>query len=206
MLRYAITDRRAFSGDERLRSAAVAASAKRWAEAGIEFVQIREKDLSEADLILLAKRFRASLPMRGGTRLLVNAPLEMAVRLAVGSGADGIHVPLRDLASLAAAVWTEGSKPMVSVSCHALEEVRLAEAQGADLILFGPVFEKRVGGEVVRAGVGVGALRQAATLAPGRVLALGGVASEYAAICVEAGAVGVAGIRMFAGLQGDAAL
>ncbi len=212
VVRYAITDGGMFSGDQgllledgRLRSAALGSCAQRWAEAGIDFIQVREKDLSEADLIALAQRIRAALPSGGGTRLLVNARSEVAVRVAVASGADGVHVPSGDLRGIGACLldagWIRAPKPVVSVSCHGLAEVREARALGADLVLFGPVFEKRVGGEVVRAGVGLGALREAARLAPGRVLALGGVTLENAGSCVGAGAVGVAGIRMFAGFQ-----
>jgi thiamine-phosphate pyrophosphorylase len=64
--------------------------------------------------------------------------------------------------------------------------------------LFGPVFEKRVEGIVVVAGVGLERLREACAAAGGiPVLALGGVTWESAERCVAAGAAGVAGIRLF---------
>ena len=203
-LRYAITDRRAFSGDGAAQIRALVACAAVWAEDGVDFVQLREKDLPETDLKLLAKQMRSAVGDR--VRLLVNAGSEAALRVAEGSGADGVHVPLRELAglraSISAGVWSRGPEPAVSVSCHSLAEVREAARWGVDVVLFGPAFEKRVGGEVVRAGVGVEVLGQAAALMPGRVLALGGVTAENAAVCLAAGAAGVAGIRLFAGLCG----
>jgi len=66
------------------------------------------------------------------------------------------------------------------------------------MVLFGPVFEKRVEGELVVRGLELMML-QAACVIAGKlpVLALGGVTAENAAACVQAGAAGVAGIRLF---------
>ncbi|MGA7157596.1 MAG: thiamine phosphate synthase, partial [Acidobacteriaceae bacterium] len=90
------------------------------------------------------------------------------------------------------------AEAVVGASCHSVEEVRRAVAGGVDLILFGPVFEKRVGGLVVVEGVGLERLREACTEAGGTtVLALGGVTWENAEECLGVGASGVAGIRLF---------
>jgi thiamine-phosphate pyrophosphorylase len=89
-----------------------------------------------------------------------------------------------------------------------VEEVRRAREGGADLIVFGPVFEKRVEGEVVVAGVGLGLLAEACEVAGGvPVVALGGVTEENVARCIESGAAGVAGIRLFTeGVRGGRAV
>jgi len=87
----------------------------------------------------------------------------------------------------------------VSVSCHSLADVESARAAGADVCLFGPVFGKSVDGVEVVPGAGLEALRQACAAA-GKdlpVFALGGVTEANSAACVDAGASGVAGIRMF---------
>jgi thiamine-phosphate pyrophosphorylase len=87
---------------------------------------------------------------------------------------------------------------LVSVSCHSVAEVERARDTGVDLILFGPVFEKRVGGDVAVAGVGLGALAEACVVSGGlRLLALGGVDAGNEGRCMEAGAAGIAGIRVF---------
>jgi thiamine-phosphate pyrophosphorylase len=192
MLRCAIT-----SGD----GWAATSQARRWAAEGVEFVQLREKELGVGELVQLAAAMQAALREEGKTKLLVNGRVDVAV----AAGADGVH-----LTSKAGELTAEQvrrvfraagvGEPVVSVSCHSLEEVRRAVDGGVDLILFGPVFEKRVAGEVVVAGVGLEALR-AACAAAGKtpVLALGGVTWESAELCVEAAAAGVAGIRLFSG-------
>jgi thiamine-phosphate pyrophosphorylase len=84
------------------------------------------------------------------------------------------------------------------VSCHSVDEVRRAKKEGVDFVLFGPVFEKRVDGEMVGDGVGLERLQEACSAAAGMpVLALGGVTWPRAELCIEAGAAGVAGIRLF---------
>jgi thiamine-phosphate pyrophosphorylase len=88
--------------------------------------------------------------------------------------------------------------PIVSVSCHTPTDIARARHNAADLILFGPIFEKRVDGELVSAGVGLEALALACAIAEQvPVLALGGVTSETAGACLAAGAAGIAGVRIF---------
>ena len=125
----------------------------------------------------------------------------------MAAGADGVHLTSRAGELMAEQVrWvfraTGAGEPVVSASCHSLEEVRRAAQGGIDLILFGPVFEKSVAGKVVVTGVGLEALREACTVAGKTpVLALGGVTWESAELCVEAGAAGVAGIRLFSDVE-----
>jgi thiamine-phosphate pyrophosphorylase len=194
MLRCAIT-----GGD----GWAAMALARRWAAVGVEFVQLREKQLGAGELVRLAAAMRGELRAGGRTKLLVNGRADVAV----AAGADGVHLTAREGELTAEQVRrvfraAGAGKPVVSVSCHAVEEVRRAVEGGVDLILFGPVFEKRVDGTVVVAGVGLEALREACAVAGGvPVLALGGVSGESAGLCVEAGAAGVAGIRLFGGGQ-----
>jgi thiamine-phosphate pyrophosphorylase len=73
-----------------------------------------------------------------------------------------------------------------------VEEIRSAWSQGADFAVFAPVFEKEG-----QPGTGLRALREACKAAPDFVVALGGITAENAAACMEAGAKGVAGIRLF---------
>jgi thiamine-phosphate pyrophosphorylase len=88
--------------------------------------------------------------------------------------------------------------PVVSVSCHTLEEVDRARDGGADLILFGPVFGKTADGEIAVPGVGIEALREACVRAGETpVLALGGITDLNSATTIAAGAKGIAAIRLF---------
>ena len=170
-----------------------------WVREAVQFVQLREKQLAAGELVKLAVALRAALRESGETKLLVNGRADVAV----AAGADGVHLTsrpgeltaeqVREVFRLAGA-----GEPVVSASCHTVDEVRRAIAGGVDLILFGPVFEKRVGGVVVSEGVGLEVLREACTAAAGTpVLALGGVTLPKVEGCIEAGAAGVAGIRLF---------
>lgn len=170
------------------------------ARAGVDLVQLREKDLSGRELETLALAAvemirRNSLAGAGFvTKLLVNAQVDVALAV----GADGVHLPSRDLSVAEVhAIWKHarpGTRPVVSIACHTLEETREAAAAGADFALFAPVFGKKDAPGVPAAGLE--GLR-AACRAGVPVLALGGVTLTNARACMEAGAAGVAGIRLF---------
>lgn len=205
MLRYAITDRTRFAGEEPARWKALAAQAHALAKAGVEYIQLREKDLAAEDLERLARQVMAAVREVGGpgrtvhwTRVLVNGRPDVAV----AARADGVHLrstqgagmtlQMREL--FAGAGLPE---PVVSVACHTLREVQAAREAGVDLALYGPVFGKVVANGVLP-GMGLDALRVVCRAgAPMPVLALGGVTMENAEECEAAGAAGVAGIRLF---------
>lgn len=195
MLRYAIT-----SGENAGSPEAILAQTRRWAEAGVDFVQLREKQLGAGELVRLAAAMKAIFQRHGArTKLLVNGRADVAV----AASADGVHLTSRPgelTADQVRQVFTAAGSPVpvVSAACHCVAEVERAVAGRVDLILFGPVFEKRVAGEVVVSGVGLEALREAcASAGEVPVLALGGVTAGNAGMCVEAGAKGLAGIRVF---------
>jgi thiamine-phosphate pyrophosphorylase len=191
MLRCAITSGSYSMGD-----------AARWAQDGIDFIQLREKKINAEELIDLARTMLeeiASVP-DAKTRLLINGRPDVAI----AAGAAGVHLtshPDELTPTQVRAVYAaSGSgEPVISVSCHTLDEVQRAHQQGADLILFGPVFEKRIARQLIRDGSGLEALSAACRAAAGTpVLALGGVTLQNAGACVDAGGAGVAAIRLFA--------
>ncbi|MGD0889681.1 MAG: thiamine phosphate synthase [Acidobacteriaceae bacterium] len=209
MLRYAITDRVRLADAsaqqaEPARQAALLAQAERLAAEGIDFLQLREKDLSATALASLARNLLATLRAHNpATRLLINSRADIAV----ATCADGVHLtsspneftPAQVRALYAAAGLPE---PIISLSCHTLAEVTRAASSAPEnrptLILFGPVFEKVVGNILVTAGAGLDLLRAAcAAAAPIPVLALGGITRANTDICLDAGAAGVAAIRLF---------
>ena len=201
MIRYAITNGAHFGDDVNAMLRALEADALRWASERIDFVQLREKAVSCAALYTAAKTMAEIFHDFGGhTKLLVNARTDVAV----AAGADGVH-----LTSLKGEltphqvrrVFSRAGFPnaLVSVACHTVAEVVQARDDNADLVLFGPVFEKRVGGKLVVEGSGLARLREACAAARDvTVLALGGVDDSNIAACLHAGAHGVAAIRMFA--------
>ncbi len=208
MLRYAITDRTQFGPDETVRRAALVDSVRRWAAAGIDFIQLREKDLPAGNLVQLARDLLAAIRQTGSTtKLLINSRADVAV----AAGVYGVHLPSGDgqLTPAQVRVLFNSASPnsiasipiTISVSCHTLEEVALARARQADLILFGPVFDKVVQGRSVAPGIGLDLLRSAGVRAGDTpVLALGGITAENTAACLAAGAAGIAAIRLFSAL------
>ncbi len=172
---------------------------RRWSHESVQYVQLREKQMEAGELVRLAVAMEAVLRESDKTKLLVNGRPDVAV----AAGADGVHLTAQ-VGELTVAQVREvfaaagAGTPVVSVSCHTLEEVRRAVGEGVDFILFGPVFEKRVEGEMVGEGVGLEKLQEACDVADRTpVLALGGVTWPRAELCIEAGASGVAGIRLF---------
>lgn len=185
MLRYAITDRHLFPGSEADRQCALIAQARRLADSGVDYLQLREKDLPFADLLKLATTIRDTIAQQHSRmRLIVNGNAEVARRAELC-----LHVPASQMAAA-------GEQKITSISCHTLAEIALFRHR-AELLLFAPVFGKQLGGIQLRP-VGLDALAAACREAMGTpVLALGGVTAQNAAACVAAGAAGAAGIRLF---------
>ena len=185
------------------RKARLRAQVHGWAVDGVDIVQLREKQLESGEFFDLAcaamDAIRSAPPTATRTRLLINVPAHVAA----APGADGVHLASHpgELSPMEVReVFRVAGRPqcLVSVSCHQPVEVAAARKAGADLILFGPVFEKRVRGELVSSGVGVDLLREACVLSGTLpVLALGGVSSGSVRACLEAGAAGIAAIRFF---------
>jgi thiamine-phosphate pyrophosphorylase len=203
-LLYYITDRNQFSGDETFRRRQLLAKIAEAARAHVDYIQLREKDLSARDLQHLAEEaFRTIRDRRGEngeprTRLLINSRTDIALAI----GADGVHLRSDDVAPpevrnawmqvLAGSVQLVVSNPLIAVSCHSQADVLRAQSQAADFAVFGPVFGKKDGSEPA----GLAALQEACrSNIP--VLALGGVTLGNAGSCLKAGAAGVAAIRLF---------
>ena len=200
-LLYYITDRSQFCGDERARRASLLAKVAEAARAGVEYIQLREKDLSIRELETLARQVVERVRENStSTRLLINSRTDVAL----AAGADGVHLRVEDVAPHEVRLMMEicGHRPcpsttdhfLVAASCHSQEEVIRAESEAVDFAVFAPVFGKSNAPGVQPAGIDA---LQEACRAKIRILALGGVTLENAAACLKAGAAGVAGIRLF---------
>jgi thiamine-phosphate pyrophosphorylase len=193
---YYITDRRQFPGDRHEQEQRLLAKIAECASAGVEYIQLREKDLETRALEDLTLKAMAALS-GSRTQLLINSRTDVAL----ACGAHGVHLPANDLAaSEVRSIFARAGKsdPVISVSTHSASEVALAEAHGASFAVFGPVFEKN--GSANREGLDhlrrICHRREAAQ-PPMPVWALGGITLENAQQCAEAGAAGIAAIRLF---------
>ncbi len=184
MTLYYITDRCSLGGDPLL------PCVERVLEAGVDLLQIREKDLSGRQLHELVQRV-TRLPNPARARILVNGRVDVAL----AAGAHGVHLPSNG-PSAANVRRMAGPGFLIAVSCHSVQEVCDAEREGADLTVFGPVFEtpsKQAHGPPQ----GLEKLREACSAVEIPVLALGGITLKNAPQCLEYGASGFAAIRLF---------
>jgi thiamine-phosphate pyrophosphorylase len=204
LLLYYITDRTQFSGTESQRRERLLEKIAEAAMTTVDYVQLREKDLPGRALESLAKAAAQLIgESRSSTRLLINSRTDVAL----AAKAHGVHLTSNDiLPADVQSIWREARgprQPIIAVSCHSEADVIAAEsasdrvaagvhARPADFVTFGPVFEKRGSTKIAD----INQLRQVCRRhVP--VLALGGVTTDNAHLCIEAGASGVAGIRLF---------
>jgi len=158
--------------------------------AGVDLVQIREKDLATRALLKLVE---GAVSAAAGTapRVVVNDRLDVAL----AAGAAGVHLGTRSLPAAAVRPHVPNGF-LIGVSCHSLAEAVAAEQAKADYILLGPIFEtpsKLAYGPPL----GLEKLREVATCVKLPLLALGGITVERVKPCLDAGATGIAGISIF---------
>ncbi len=215
MLLYYIGDRTQFSGPESVRRERLLEKIAEAARCGVDYIQLREKDLparqlealaSEALRVIAENGLRKTRKREPGTCLLINSRSDVAF----AAGASGVHLRSDDISpSEVRRIWNRGARPASSslpagalppphatvvVSCHTSREVARAAEQGADFAAVAPVFEKR--DSPPKFPEGLETLRQACRhQIP--VFALGGVTLANAGICRDAGAAGIAAIRLF---------
>lgn len=183
MNRFHITDRHLIGGVEPL-LARIAHNDS----AGVDLIQIREKDLSARALCDLVTR---AVALCRHAKVIVNSRVDVAL----ACGAHGVHFP----AHSPSPAELRGITPpgfLIGVSCHDIAELLAAEGGGADYALFGPVFHP-LSKVDERTPQGLDGLRAACLSVRIPVYALGGITMANAPLCVQAGATGVAGITLF---------
>ena len=159
--------------------------------AGVQLIQIREKQLTARVLFELARTVVETV--RGSsTKVLINDRADIAA----SAGADGVHLTTTSLTPDVIRK-TFGPHFLIGASTHSADEARDAFRRGADFAVFGPIFPSP---SKAKYGppLGVGQLEAAAReLTPFPLIALGGISAERVNECLLAGAVGVAGITLF---------
>jgi thiamine-phosphate pyrophosphorylase len=178
---YLILDR-TFVGERDLLKIAATAL-----EAGVQWIQYREKQLSRRDAFRMSVALQA-LTRRAGALFIVNDEVD----LAMAAGADGVHLGQDDF-PVTEARRLLGQTRLIGLSTHTKEEAVQAGGLGADYIGFGPVFESSSKG--VRPPVGLGALREVASAVSMPVFAIGGIQPDHVSEVMKSGARGVAVIQ-----------
>ena len=176
---YLITDRSLFDGEGKFLGAVEAALM-----GGVKTIQLREKDLSDYELVELGKKLRL-LTSNYGTRLFINSRADIAEQI----GANGVH--LTETSVNANEVKRNFRDLIVGVSTHSLEGAHLAETQGADYITFSPIYETPSKASY-GPPQGLDSLRQVTQAVRLPVLALGGITLHRVPECLKQGAFGVA--------------
>jgi thiamine-phosphate pyrophosphorylase len=161
------------------------------AAAQIDLIQIREKRLNAGVLFELAEQ-AVEITRASSTRILVNDRADIAA----GAGAHGVHLTTQSL-DVAVIRNSFVRNFLIGASTHSWEEAQLAYEQGADFIVFGPVFSTK-SKEQFGPPMGLEKLSDVCGNLEGfPVLALGGVSESTTRKCFAAGASGVAGISLF---------
>ena len=177
---YLITNRHQVASGHTLLSAIESAL-----QGGVKAIQLREKDLSAAEFLPLARELR-ELIRRYGARLLINSRVDVALAVQ----ADGVHLGGHSLPTNVVRQRI-GPRLLVGVSTHSNEDIILAAEQGADFVTFGPVYatpSKAAFGPPQ----GLERLADACRCTSLPVFALGGVTPSRVTTAHQAGASGIA--------------
>ena len=166
--------------------------------AGVDWIQIREKDLPARGLLELTRRAIAVTRQEANadTRVIVNDRLDVAI----AAGAAGVHLGGDSIPVAEAVQWCRaGNTPpdfIVGASCHDVQEAIAAERAGGNYIFFGPVYKTPA---KIKFGApqGAGKLAEVCRSVQIPVLAIGGIDQENMGTCSGAGAAGIAAIRLF---------
>jgi thiamine-phosphate pyrophosphorylase len=187
-----VTDRRAISPTAD--PVSLLAPIERAIAARVDWIQIREKDLSAREMLELSRKAIAAAAT--AAKILVNDRLDVAL----AAGAAGAHLGGESTPVAEVVRWCRtGNAPsgfLIGASCHSLTEVLAAERDSADYIFFGPVFATP---SKLQYGSpqGIERLAEICRRASIPVIAIGGITSGNAGECLRAGAAGIAAIRLF---------
>ncbi|HVB08579.1 MAG TPA: thiamine phosphate synthase [Candidatus Acidoferrales bacterium] len=212
MLQCYVTDRRLLEGEPSSPTNEVLLlRIGRAAANGVDWIQIREKDLSARELLELTRGAIATVQSEATegsqvlTRVLVNDRLDVAL----AAGAAGVHLGGGSIPIGKVVPWVRARNApadfLVTLSCHDIDEAIEAERAGANYIFFGPVYDtpSKIG---LGAPQGIDKLAEICRRVRIPVLSIGGINEGNADACVRAGAAGIAAIRLFQQPEDDSTL
>lgn len=148
-------------------------------EAGVDVLQLRDKRLADRELLLRARRLR-QLTRQTGTLFVMNDRADLAVL----SDADGVHVGQEEL-SVKDARAIVGTRRLIGVSTHSIEQARQAVLDGASYVGVGPTFPSQT--KAFDAFTGLDLLRQVQDEMRLPAFAIGGVGPDNLAQVLSTG-------------------
>lgn len=154
-------------------------------DVGVSAIQLREKDLTDAEYIKLAEPL-CKLCHAYSAQLFINSRIEIAMSI----DADGLHLP-GDSASVEKVIEETNRRFIIGSSVHTLTEAKQRETEGADFITYSPIYPTLSKPDYGPA-VGVEGLRNVAKGISTPIFALGGITPKRVSECLDAGAYGVA--------------
>jgi thiamine-phosphate pyrophosphorylase len=181
------------------RRTCLAAQTRYAVDAGVDLIQLRERDLDAADLAALAGDLRAATHATH-TRFVVNDRLDVAI----AAGADGVHLRGDSMPITQARQLTPPGF-LIGQSVRGADEAGAAASAGADYLVAGTVFPSASKPEQT-AWLGIEGLRAIVAAVPIPVLAIGGVSGDRIGDVARAGAAGFAAIELFMSAHGGAEL
>jgi thiamine-phosphate pyrophosphorylase len=155
-------------------------------------IQLRERDLSAKELVTLAREVQALTASRSA-QFLINDRIDAALALEGG----GVHLR-SDSLPVPVARQLLGAGRLLGVSVHGVEEALQAELQGADYIVFGPIYETP-SKQMFGPPLGIYTLEKACSLVRIPIIGIGGVTAARAREMRRAGAFGAAVITAILG-------
>jgi thiamine-phosphate pyrophosphorylase len=175
---YAITDRNKYIPFEE--------TVKMLLDKGIRMFQIREKDLPSGQLYKFTENF---LKITSGydIHIFINDRIDIALMFNL----DGVHLPENSFS--VEVVKANFPNLLVGKSCHSIESALNAEKEGADYIIFSPIFKVEGKGNPQ----GLDKLKEVVKSVKIPVYALGGINKTNIEEVLNTGVYGVAGIRTF---------
>ena len=163
-------------------------------DTGVSAIQLREKDLSDAEYIKLAEPLR-TLCHAYSAQLFINSRIAIAMEV----GADGLHLP-GDSSSVEKVIEETNHRFIIGCSVHALTEATQREMEGADFITYSPIYPTLskpgygpvVGPDKIGIADDLEGLQKVTEKVNIPVFALGGITPKRVSECLNAGAYGVA--------------
>ncbi len=189
MIFYAISDRNVN------KKKSLSLQLRKYINYGVDFILIREKDLSDSEIFSFAKKF-APICKNEGIRLFIHKRADIASL----SGADGVHLPENSIPI--GQIKKKFKKLLIIKSCHSLKAIMNAQEEGADFVTFSPIFETP-SKKGILSPVGLKNLEDAVKSVKIPIIALGGIVSiDKIEKVKETGVYGIASIRLFNEIQG----